>query len=548
VVASAPVGADLVLVGDVYRVDAARSWARAVAIEGSRIVAVGTEDEVRDRVGPAHELVRGACILPGFQDAHVHAPFAGRIILNVDLADLRTKDAYLDRIGSFARAHPDLSWIVGGGWYNPVFEATGGPLAADLDAVVPDRPAFLMNTDTHAAWVNTKALEAGGVTAGTPDPWDGYYVRDPDGSPAGCLQEGAAYSFSADVVRRDSVDDWRAALRVAQRELHALGITGWQDAWVEPDVLRAYRRLDDSGQLTTRVVTSLWWDRHRGIEQIDGLVEQRSWGSGGNVHASTVKIMLDGCPEASAASMLDPYEGRFGDEHGRGIQFVEDDALADAVTRLDALGFQVHQHALGDRAVRSAIDALRTARDANGANDLRHHIAHLQLPDPADVPRLRDVGAVANMQPFWAQPDEMVESMTRPRVGARAERLYPIGDLSRSGAVLCFGSDWPVSTPDPFAQIEVAVTRRAVGDPDGPALVAAQRIDLATAIAAFTRGSAFVDHDDDAGSIEPGMRADLVVLDRNPFAGPLHQIATTRVAMTVAAGRVVHDAATIAPA
>jgi predicted amidohydrolase YtcJ len=542
------VGADLVLVGDVYRVDAARSWTRAVAIEGSRIVAVGTEDEVRDRVGPAREVVRGACILPGFQDAHVHAPFAGRIILNVDLADLGTKDAYLDRIGSFARAHPDVSWIVGGGWYNPVFEATGGPLAADLDAVVPDRPAFLMNTDTHAAWVNTKALEAGGVTAATPDPWDGFYVRDLDGSPAGCLQEGAAYTFWADVVRRDSVDDWRAALRVAQRELHALGITGWQDAWVEPDVLRAYRRLDDSGELTARVVTSLWWNRHKGIEQIDGLVEQRSWGSGGNVHASTVKIMLDGCPEASAASMLDPYEGRFGDEHGRGIQFVLDDALADAVTRLDTLGFQVHQHALGDRAVRSAIDALRTTRDANGANDLRHHVAHLQLPDPADVPRLRDVGAVANMQPFWAQPDEMVESMTRPRVGVRAERLYPIGDLSRSGAVLCFGSDWPVSTPDPFAQIEVGVTRRAVGDLDGPALVAAQRIDLATAIAAFTRGSAFVDHDDDAGSIEPGMRADLVVLDRNPFTGPPHQIATTRVAMTIAAGRVVHDGATIAPA
>src|SRR5213592_1868482 len=157
VVASAPVGADLVLVGDVYRVDAARSWARAVAIEGDRIVAVGTEDEVRDRVGGADQVVRGACILPGFQDAHVHAPFAGRIILNVDLAGLSSKDAYLERVGAFAREHPDLRWIVGGGWYNPVFASTGGPLAADLDAVVPDRPVFLMNTDTHAAWVNTKA-------------------------------------------------------------------------------------------------------------------------------------------------------------------------------------------------------------------------------------------------------------------------------------------------------------------------------------------------------------------------------------------------------
>src|SRR5262249_12070206 len=201
----------------------------------------------------------------------------------------------------------------------------------------------------------------------------------------------------------------------------------------------------------------------------------------------------------------------------------------DAVTRLDALGFQVHQHALGDRAVRSALDALRTARDANGPNDLRHHIAHLQLPDRADVPRLRDVGAVANMQPFWAQPDLMVETMQRPGWRDRAHRLYPIGDVLRSGATLCFGSDWPVSTPDPFQQIEVAVTRRAVGDADGPALLAAQAIDLPTAIAAFTRGSAYVNHDDDAGSIAPGVRADIAVLDRNPFEGPPHEIATNRV-------------------
>ena len=535
-------GADLVLVGDVYRVDAARSWARAVAIEGSRIVAVGTEEEVRDRVGAAAEVVRGACILPGFQDAHVHAPFAGRNILNVDLAHLSTREAYLERIGSFAAEHPDLPWIVGGGWYNPVFVQTDGPIAADLDAVVPDRPVFLMNTDTHAAWVNTRALEAGGITPATADPWDGYFVRGADGSPTGCLQEGAAYSFWADVVPRPAVDDWRAALRVAQRELHALGITGWQDAWVEPEVLRAYRRLDDAGELTARVVASLWWDRHRGVEQIDELVEERTWGSGGNVHASTAKIMLDGCPETCTASMLDPYEAPFGDAHDRGIQFVPEDVLRDAVVRLDALGFQVHQHALGDRAVRGAIDALRTAREANGANDLRHHVAHLQLPDPADVSRLRDVGAVANIQPYWAQPDPMTEAMTKPRVGDRAEHLYPISDIQRGGVPLCFGSDWPVSTPDPFQEVEVAVTRRAVGDPDGPVLAAAQRIDLLAAIAAFTRGSAYVNHDDEAGSIEPGMRADLVVLDRNPFAGPPHEIATTRVTLTLAGGRVVYDA------
>jgi hypothetical protein len=536
-------GADLVVVGDVYTVDAARSWAEAVAVRGDRIVAVGTERAVRERVGPAREVITGACVVPGFQDAHIHAAFAGRILRNVNLDDLTTREEYLERIAAFAGAHPELPWIVGGGWYNTVFAATGWPRRQDLDAVVPDRPVFLMNTETHAAWVNTRALQLGGIGTATPDPWDGYLVRDPDGSPTGCLQEGAAYTFWANVVPRESVEGWMDSLRIAQRRLHGLGITGWQDAWVEPDLLRAYRALDDAGGLTMRIVAALWWDRHRGPEQIDDLVEARAWGSGGCVRATTVKIMLDGCPESCTASLLQPYEGTFGHEHDRGIQFVDADALIEAVSRLDALGFQVHMHALGDRAIRSALDALERARSANGPNDLRHHVAHLQLPDPADVPRLRALGVVANIQPVWAQPDDMTETMTKPRVGERATRLYPIGDLRRSGAVLCFGSDWPVSTPDPFQQIEVAVTRQAPGSPDGDVLDPTQRVDLPSALAAFTRGSAYVNHDDDAGSIVEGKRADLVVLDRNPFAGPTHEIGRTEVSGTVASGRVVFERA-----
>ncbi len=399
-----------------------------------------------------------------------------------------------------------------------------------------------MNTDTHAAWVNSEALVRGGIAASSPDPWDGYIVRDPDGSPSGCLQEGAAYSFWAGVVPRDPLPDWMASIKVAQHSLHALGVTGWQDAWVEPDLLRAYRAVDDEGGLTARVVTALWWDRHRGPEQIDDLLEERVVGQrrqrprdDGQDHARRLSRELHRVVARSVRRRLRPAIT------ARGIQFVGAEELRDAVTRLDALGFQVHQHALGDRAVRGALDAVETARRANGMNDLRHHIAHLQLPDPADVPRLRQLGVIANIQPFWAQPDPMTETMTKPRVGARATRLYPIGDLVRSGAVLCLGSDWPVSTPNPFLEMEVAVTRRAVGDPDGEPLDAAQRIDLQTAIAAFTRGSAYVNHDDEAGSIEEGKRADLVVLDRNPFDGPPHEIGTTAVTATVAAGRVVYE-------
>ena len=535
-------GADLVLIGDVYTAVAGRGWMGAVAVAGDRIAAVGTERDVRERVGTGPHIVTGAAILPAFQDAHIHPSVGGRNLLNVNLDDLATKDEYLARIRSFAESNPDLPWIVGGGWYNPVFLATEGPRKEDLDAVVPDRPAFFLNTDVHAGWANSKALEAAGITAASADPWDGYAVRDPDGSPTGCLQEGAAYDVLRSVIPRPDTETWEECLRVAQRELHALGITGWQDAWVEPDLLRAYRALDDAGGLTARVVTALWWDRHRGIDQVEDLLAQREWGTAGNVFATTIKIMLDGCPESCTASMLAPYEGAFGDQHGTGIQFVGQEQLSEAVVRLDAEGFQVHQHALGDRAIRNALDAIEAARGRNGTNDLRHHVAHLQLPDAADVPRLRALGAVANIQPFWAQPDLMIEEMTRPRVGERASRLYPIGDVRRSGAVMAFGSDWPVSTPNPWLEIEVAVTRQTPGDGNGRALDASQRIDLEGAIAAFTQGAAYANHDDDAGTIEEGKRADLVVLDRNPFAVPPSEIHETSVQMTLAAGKAVYEA------
>jgi hypothetical protein len=532
-------GADLVVLGAAHTCDAARSVAGAVAIAGDRIVAVGSEADVRERAGPGAETLRGAAVVPGFQDAHIHAAFAGRILLNVNLDDLATPADYLERIRTFAAANPALPWIVGGGWYHPFFPAEG-PRREDLDAIVPDRPVFLMNTDTHGAWVNSKALEAGGITAATPDPWDGYFVRDPDGSPTGCLQEGAAYTFWSAVVPRPSVEDWVAAIAVAQRELHALGITGWQDAWVEEDLLRAYRASADAGDLTARVVASLWWDRHLGLEQIPALEERRAWGSGGNLDAGTIKIMLDGCPETCTGSMLAPYEGAFGERHGTGIQFVEAGALAEAVVALDARGFQVHQHALGDRAVRSALDAVGVARAANGWNDHRHHIAHLQLPDPSDIGRLRELGAIANIQPFWSAPDPAIETATKPRVGERAAHLYPIGDIVASGAVVAFGSDWPVTTPNPWHEMEVAVTRQVIGDPDRGVLDPSQRIDLQTALSAFTRGSTYVNHDDDAGQLVEGARADLVVLDRDPFDGEPTEIHETRTLATVAGGRVVH--------
>jgi predicted amidohydrolase YtcJ len=536
--------ADLIVAdADVWCGDAVRRRAQAIAIRGDRVLAVGTDDDVRECKGPATEVMSlpGRMVVPGFQDAHVHPSVGARNLLNVNLDDLDAKHDYLARIDQVAKANPDLEWIVGGGWYGPVFAATDGPRKEDLDAIVPDRPVFLLNTDVHGAWVNSKALEVAGITASSPDPWDGYIVRDPDGSPTGTLQEGAAYDVLRTVAAQPSVARWKTYLLRAQQELHALGITGWQDAWVEPDLLRAYRELADERALTMRVVAAMWWDRHGGMEQVDRLVEQREWATGSMLDAGTVKIMLDGCPENCTGSMTQPYEGRFGEKHDRGIQFVEADALTEAIVALDARGFQVHQHALGDRAFRSALDAIEAARAANGWNDARHHIAHLQLPDPADLPRFRSLGVVANAQPFWAQPDPMVRELTVPRVGKRASWLYPIGTLSASGAVMCMGSDWPVSSPNPWLELEVAVTRQPPGQPDAEPLDASQRIDLATGMTAFARGSAYVNHDDEAGVLAPGFRADLAILDRDPFDRSLGAIGETTVEMTMASGSVVYE-------
>jgi predicted amidohydrolase YtcJ len=311
---------------------------------------------------------------------------------------------------------------------------------------------------------------------------------------------------------------------------------------VGPDLLRAYRDLADSGDLTARVSAALWWERDGDASQIEGFVERRAWAGGGPLRASTVKIMTDGVVENCTCALLEPYLGPCGEgARPLGISYVDAAPLRDAVTRLDALGFQVHMHAIGDRAVRQALDAVEAAREANGARALRHHIAHLQFVHPEDISRFRDLDVVANCQPLWACNDPQMEELTLSKVGEeRARELYPFGDLHRAGATLAMGSDWGVSSPNPLLEMEVATTRTDPDDRDGEPLLAEQALDLPTALAAFTRGSAYVSHDDDAGSIRVGARADLAVLDRNVFepdAGPLGE---ARVTTTIAAGRVVH--------
>jgi predicted amidohydrolase YtcJ len=540
------VSADLVILGPVHTGDAVRRWADAVAVTGDRITAVGTEAQVREQVGPATHVIdaRDGLVLPGFVDAHVHPPFAGRNRLNVSLLELEGRDTYLAAIRSYADAHPEREWIVGGGWAMEFFPG-GTPDRDDLDAVVPDRPVFLYNRDTHGAWLNSRALELGGITDDTPDPDDGRYERDADGRVTGMLHEGAAYSFEERFVPKPDAAEWRAALLDAQAHLHSLGITAWQDAWVTEETLAAYLTLDAEGLLSAHVVGALWWDRHRGLEQVEDLLawRKRSAGTGGRFRPTTVKIMVDGVLENYTGSLLAPYcDGCGGHTDNTGLQFVDPAMLAEAVTRLDSLGFQVHMHTIGDRAVRTALDAVEAARATNGPADRRHHLAHIQVVQPDDVPRFRRLGVAANCQALWAHLEPQMTELTIPFLGdERAAMQYPFGDLLREGTVLAMGSDWPVTTADPLQQLEVAVTRVGPEYRGTEPFLPAQALTLADAIAAFTRGSAYVNHDEeDSGTIAVGMRADLAVLDRDLFSRDAGPIGDARVTHTLASGRLIH--------
>ena len=537
--------ADLVLRGGrIATMDAARSWASALAVRGGRIVAVGPDAAVAAFIGPGSRVIelRGRTGLPGFQDAHVHPVHGGLHLLRCWLHDEIDVGAYSRIISEYARANPAEPWIRGGGWYMAAFPG-GAPHRDLLDRVVPDRPAALSSRDGHTMWVNTRALELAGITVATADPPDGRIERDEDGTPTGTLQEGAADLIER-LVPKDTPEELAAALRLGQQHLHRLGITAWQDAIIEPDAEElAYVALASRGELTGRVVGALWWDRHRGAEQIDELVERRASTSIGRYQATSVKLMMDGVLENFTGAMLEPYgDGHGGTTANRGLLQIDPEGLASWVPRIDALGFQPHFHAIGDRAVRASLDAVEAARRANGPSDTRPHIAHIQVIHPDDVPRFRELDVAANAQPFWAVHEDQMDVLTIPFIGQRWHWQYPFRSLRSAGAVLAMGSDWSVTTANPLWEIEIAVERR-YREPfgDREVFLPDERLDLIDALAAFTAGSAYVNHLDETGSLEVGKLADLAILDRDLFDRGAGAIGEATVIGTFVEGAAVHE-------
>ena len=564
--------ADLVFAGGKIRTPAHPSgFVQALAVRGGLIQALGTDDEIRELTGRRTRVIdlRGRLALPAFGDAHVHAVAGGLESLRCNLLGLRTRHECLAAVDNYCLARPAGAWVLGGGWSMSAFPG-GVPTAADLDPITGGRPAFLPNRDHHSAWVNTAALTIAGIDAGTPDPIDGRIERDDHGRPTGALHDGAM-RLVADRVPPPDPAELIAGLLAGQTHLHSLGITRFQDACVGaagelgiPDTFDAYLMAADYGMLSSQVVGALWWDRGRGLEQIDDLLTRReqagggqagSWqagggqAGGGRFRATTVKLMLDGVCETFTAAMSAPYldrDGHPGDHRGR--LFLEPEMLGEATRQLAAAGFQLHFHAIGDQAVSTALDAL-AALPAAQRRSGRHHLAHLQFISPRDMGRFKALDAVANFQPLWACAETQMEELTIPFVGAeRAAWQYQIGSLLRGGARIAFGSDWPVSSADPLQEIHVAVNRvlsKRLGRAGKPecenAFLPDQAITLDAAVDAFTTGVAWVNHEEDvAGQLRPGLRADLAVLDQDLYAIPARDIGSTSVVTTVAGGVVVH--------
>jgi predicted amidohydrolase YtcJ len=555
-----PRGAELVLVNGKIRTPAHPSgFTQAAAVSGGVITALCQDDEIRDFIGPSTRVVnlRGRLTIPAFGDAHVHPVQGGLESLRCDLARFKSRPEYLAAIADYSERQPRSAWVLGGGWSMPAFPG-GTPTAADLDAVTGGRPAFLPNRDHHSAWVNSAALAIADVTKATPDPADGRIERDGQGNPTGALHDGAM-RIVADYVPSPSQAELTTALLAAQRHLHSLGITSIQDACVGdageisiPDTFAAYRSAAADRLLTCRVTGALWWDRLRGLHQFDTLQARREEADGGGYfRATSVKLMLDGVCETFTAAMGTPYLDGHGHATGHaGSLFIEPDELTEAAGKLADLGFQMHFHAIGDRAVKAALDALAALPAAQRISG-RHHIAHLQFINPADLERFAKLGVTGNFQPLWACKDAQNDKLTLPFVGLeRANWQYRIGSLLRRGTRVAFGSDWPVSSADPLQELHVAVNRvlsARLGQPGTDEttapLLPAEAIGVDAAVGAFTSGVAYVNHEDDvAGTLEPGKFADFAVLDQDLYAIPANAIGDTSVAMTIASGQVVHGA------
>jgi len=505
----------------------------ALAIRGDRIIAIGADADVRALAveGTLIADLRGRRVIPGFHDAHWHLPTRR----SADLVGAKDPSEIVRRLQDFARTLPDDAWITGRGWTPDMFPRNTAHRRY-LDTVFPDRPVLLTDRDGHQGLANQRALSLSGVGIETPEPAGGAIVRDADGAPTGLLQETASA-----LVRRKlpepSADEVYAALLYEMHRAAERGLTSLQVAnALSPQETEAFERALANDSLLVRFRVAVPFAQGTSDAALQRYASLSAKWSGPLLRSGIAKGMLDGTVDAATAAMLEPY-AKGG---GTGLPRFTAAELADAVARYDDAGLQVELHAIGDRAVRMALDAFEETARRNGPRDRRMRVEHLEVPDPADIPRFAALGVIASTQAIFATPDQTTTTNYEPLLGAvRSSRAMPFKALDDAGAKQAFGSDYPVFPMDPLLGIWAAVTRQ---NPDGtPAngWFPQHRISIEAALRHYTAGSAYAAfREGELGTLAPGMFADLVMLSDDIFGTDPHALLRAKPMVTVMGGRV----------
>jgi predicted amidohydrolase YtcJ len=534
---------DLIVInGKVYAASGTTELAEAVAVRGNKVIRVGSNREIQ-RLKRAQTIVvdaKGGAVMPGFNDTHAHLVNGGLSLDQISLSDATTIEDIKDTIRVWSEAHPERDWITGRGWYYQPFNGAM-PTRQMLDALVPDRPAYLIAYDGHTGWANTRALKLAGITRRTTAPANGVIVKDSRGEPTGALKEAAMALMSA-AAPKPTEEDRLAALRAAIDEAHRYGITSVQDAGGPASDLDLLDRLRKRKELTLRIYQALRADATLTEADVETLEQVRTrFADDPVLKTGAVKLIADGVIESHTAAMLEPYANR---PAVKGDARFTPEQLNKVVAMLDQRGWQVMTHAIGDAAVRMTLDAYQAAAKTNPALERgrRHRIEHIETIAPADIARFGKLGVIAAMQPVHGTPSPTPGDVWSVNIGEeRAERGWLWNSISRSGGRLAFGSDWPVMTLDPLKGLHVAVTRTTQDGLPAGGWVPTERLPIRKAIDAYTRDAAWASFDElRKGMLARDMLADIVVLTDDIFSGPASRLTTTEVAVTIADGKVVY--------
>ena len=539
-----PVGRRPILLlrhGSFYTMNADRPRAEAVAVDrtSGRILAVGDDAEIRHFSGPLTESLnlKGRTVLPGFIDAHMHLTMYARSRLELDLRGAATLDAAVELVRLRAEQAPAGQWIIGRGWDKNLWSLGSVPSSAPLDAVAPQNPVALWEYAHHALWVNSQALRRAAIDAETPDPVSGAIGRNSDGTPNGMLYEFGATDLASAAMTPIDESVLQNELQLVLNELPSRGITGVHNI-EDAQSLRLLQRLHSTGSLGVRVLLYL---QNRSLPQALDLGLQAGFGDD-YLRFAGIKLFMDGALGPQTAAMLEPYESQ---PSNRGLLTLSELEVAELVSRATEGGLGIAIHAIGDRAVKSALDGIEATLRQRRAELVkpalimqRIRLEHVQLAAPEDIKRMARLGIVASVQPFHAVADR---DTAERHWGRRYQRAYAYQTLHHEGIPLALGSDLPIDTYDPLRILHAAVTRRNDQEPERSAWVPDQALTVAQALWSYTMGAAYAGgQETQQGSLEPGKLADMVVLDEDPFTMPAEKLACAAVVATLVGGHLLY--------